>query len=68
MPEYTDETQMPFGKHKDKKLKDVPASYLIYIEGQLRRDEWRELQTYIKKNMETLKQKAAQNGSARNNL
>lgn len=66
MSEYTDETPMPFGKHKDKKLKDVPASYLIYIEGELRRDDWRELQAYIKKNMETLKQKA--DGSARNNL
>lgn len=67
MPEYTDETLMPFGKkHKGKKLKDVPASYLLWVEETLRRDEWRDLQTYIKNNMETLKQKAHE--SARNNL
>ena len=34
-PALTDEDKMPFGKHKDKFMKDVPASYLawLYNEG-----------------------------------
>lgn len=32
MFKYTDDTAMPFGQHKDKPLKDVPAGYLLYIE------------------------------------
>jgi uncharacterized protein (DUF3820 family) len=28
---YNDESIMPFGIHKGKKLEDVPASYLVYL-------------------------------------
>ncbi len=31
MPKLTDQSKMPFGKHKDKKLEDVPASYLLWL-------------------------------------
>lgn len=58
MPDYTDDTIMPFGKYKDKKLSDVPASYLLWLEGTLRRDDWRDLQRYIKDNYEALKLQA----------
>jgi hypothetical protein len=61
MAEYTDETPMPFGMHRGKKLIDVPASYLIYIEGQLKRDDWRELQQYIKDNRDVLEKEAKEN-------
>jgi len=30
----TDETLMPWGKHKGEMLKDVPANYLLWLEGQ----------------------------------
>ena len=29
--EMTDESQMKFGKHKGKMLKDVPASYFLWL-------------------------------------
>ena len=28
---YTDQTPMPFGKHKGKCLANVPADYLLYL-------------------------------------
>ena len=31
MKEYTDDSLMPWGRHRDKKLKDVPISYLKFI-------------------------------------
>ena len=31
MTTYTDETPMPFGKYLGVKLKDIPASYLVWI-------------------------------------
>lgn len=33
----TDESIMPYGKYKDKALEDVPASYLLWLEGQLKK-------------------------------
>lgn len=30
---FTDESPMPFGKHKGEKLANVPADYLLYIYG-----------------------------------
>lgn len=34
--EYDDDSIMPFGKHKGKTLEDVPASYFIWLQGELR--------------------------------
>lgn len=28
---FNDQSLMPFGKHKRKKMEDVPASYLLYL-------------------------------------
>lgn len=30
----TDESKMPFGKHKGKSMEDVPASYLMWLRDQ----------------------------------
>lgn len=30
-PAYTDEDIMPWGKYEGRKLKDVPASYLVWL-------------------------------------
>jgi hypothetical protein len=30
-PELTDESIMPWGKYRGRKLKDVPASYLLWL-------------------------------------
>ena len=31
MEKFTDESPMPFGVHKDKKMEKVPASYLLWL-------------------------------------
>lgn len=31
LPDLTDQSLMPFGKHQGEKLANVPARYLIYI-------------------------------------
>lgn len=57
----TDESIMPFGKHKGKEMANVPASYLLWIY-----DEWtlpnprfgfvhKEVKAYIEENLDVLK-------------
>lgn len=55
MEKYTDSTLMPFGKHKGKRLIDVPAHYLIWLlefNEPLRNQQLKE---YIEDNLEALK-------------
>ena len=49
----TDESIMPFGKHKGEKLANVPSSYLLWLfeEGKC----LGELRTYIADNMDAIK-------------
>lgn len=50
--ELTDQSLMPFGKHKGKALANVPAGYLLWIYDNLTlRDD---LRLYIKRNQEVL--------------
>lgn len=57
--DLTDESLMPFGRHKGKKMIDVPASYLLYLlyeglqEGDVRR--------YIVENEDALEDEAVGN-------
>ena len=56
----TDDSIMPFGKHKGEKLANVPAEYLLFL-----REEWEdrkpvlpaqiELKKYIDDNLEVLR-------------
>lgn len=59
--ELTDESIMPFGKHKGEKMANVPASYLLWIY-----DEWtlpnprfcfvnQEVKAYIEDNLDVLR-------------
>lgn len=54
--EFTDETLMPFGKHKGVKMANVPAQYLLFlyeqgnIVGHLKR--------YIEDNLTVIKEQA----------
>ena len=52
---YTDQTKMPFGKHKGMKLIDVPASYLewLYYNVDLRTKDYK-LFRYIEDNWEEI--------------
>ena len=32
---YTDDTPMPFGKHRGQKLEDMPAEYLLWLVNEI---------------------------------
>lgn len=52
-----DNSPMPFGKHKDTKMCNVPASYLLWLyENTNRKDLDREVAHYIEDNIDGLKQ------------
>jgi hypothetical protein len=52
IPELTDQSLMPIGEHKGKKLANVPARYLLYIfENFTLHDN---LKAYIRKNKDVL--------------
>lgn len=57
--EFTDESIMPFGKHKGKTLANVPDSHLLWLydNGRMGR-----LKTYIESNLTAIK-KGAMSGS-----
>lgn len=47
----TDEDEMPFGKHKGKKMRDVPAEYLDWLRDQaFVRYSWPKVYGYIRNN------------------
>ena len=50
---YTDKSLMPFGKHKDTPLCNVPADYLLWLYGQGLKNE--PLKMYIEEHLEILK-------------
>jgi len=45
-----DSDPMPFGKHKGKEMRDVPASYLDWLRDQKWLDEWPSVAKYIEEN------------------
>ena len=61
----TDESIMPFGKHKGEALEDVPAKYLLWLSGEIlqKQESSRSkfetaLSEYVEENYELLKQEA----------
>jgi uncharacterized protein (DUF3820 family) len=56
-----DETLMPFGEHKGKKMANVPARYLTWIKEQMEKNPRkphgfnRELLKYINRNLDAFK-------------
>lgn len=55
---YTDNTPMPWGKHKGKKLANVPADYLLWLyDHDLKVGP---LRAYIEENMDALKSEIGQ--------
>lgn len=53
MTQYTDKTLMPFGKHKDTALANVPASYLLWCLREMKNLS-APLKAYIEDNKELL--------------
>lgn len=60
MADFNDDTKMPFGKHKGAKLKDVPASYLLWLYGQMEAQKQSQgpLFRYLKANLKVLEKEA----------
>jgi uncharacterized protein (DUF3820 family) len=55
----TDESIMPWGIHKGKKLANVPAAYLLYLYDE-KKVIWGEVFNYIKDNLDVLKAQVKQ--------
>ena len=58
--ELSDESLMYFGQHKNKKMKDVPASYLLFIADQDWIERWPHVLKYINKNRQGLEDEVAE--------
>jgi len=55
--ELEDTDKMPFGKHKDEMMQDVPASYLFWLwNNGMSGDRLSPVANYIRKNLSALKQ------------
>lgn len=52
LPELTDTSPMPFGKHQGEKLANVPARYLLFIRENFTLHD--NLKAYIDKNKDAL--------------
>lgn len=57
--DYTDDTIMPFGPHKDKAMKDVPAEHLLWLLDQTWIGSYKALAAYLKANKATLLEQSA---------
>ena len=59
MNQLNDASKMPFGKYKDKRLKHVPAQYIIWLACQFENgywyDEQKKIRNYYELNKEILK-------------
>ena len=52
MEKFTDDSLMPFGKHKGVKLANVPAQHLLWL---YENDRAGRLKSYIEEHMDVLK-------------
>lgn len=51
---WNDDTAMPWGKHKGRKLGEIPASYLLWLYEQPWIKDWQGLHLYLKANEDRL--------------
>ena len=60
----TDNSPMPFGKHKDTEMANVPAKYLLFLYDQnIGKKTWgglSDVMVYVNDNMDALKQEVKQ--------
>lgn len=57
---FTDETIKPTDPHKGKKLKEIPASYLIWLNDIIGVDRKSELGIYITENIDAIRERDKQ--------
>ncbi|MCP4899928.1 MAG: hypothetical protein GY906_23415 [bacterium] len=62
---WTDDTPMPWGEHRGTLLKDIPASYLLWLFEQTWIRDWPPLHAYLKKHEDQLMQERAQRDEQR---
>lgn len=62
MEPLTDESLMPFGKHKGTKMINVPASYLLWLSKQEWIEEWPAVLDYIEDNADVLEMEVSKHG------
>lgn len=55
-PALTDDSRFPFGTHKGKRMKEVPAAYLDWLEGQDWSKKWPDILAYIEENRSAINQ------------
>ena len=46
----TDDDEMPFGKHRGRAMRDVPAEYLDWLRDQDWVEDWPQVAEYLRKN------------------
>lgn len=56
---YSDDTLMPWGEHKGKRLGDVPPTHLNWLLSQPWIQQYKELFQYLHANRETIRMQAA---------
>lgn len=57
MIQLEDDSPMPFGKHRDTPMQDVPADYLHYLwQNGLKENRASNVADYIRRNLDALKQ------------
>lgn len=57
MKELTETSMMPWGPHRGKQLKEVPADHLLYLLQQKWISDWPHLYEYLRKNQANLVKK-----------
>lgn len=63
MEKITDNSLMPYGKYKGKKMANIPASYLLWI---YRNDKlFKALEVYVEENMDALEKEEKEEFSKR---
>jgi hypothetical protein len=55
----SDSSPMPFGKWKGRKMKEVPATYLDWLRGQVWLVDWPDVKEYVDKNKKVIDQELA---------
>lgn len=60
-PKLTDNSAMPFGKHKGKKMCNVDPEYLLYVYDMPWIKKWPDVEQYIDENFEVLIKEQTEN-------
>lgn len=60
--QLSDTDTFPFGKHKGKRMQDVPSSYLDWLAGQPWIKDWPAVESYIQRSRKAIDQDLKRSG------